>query len=409
MLLGIVLTIKQGLVHLHFFIMPDSLFFSCATAELGVVLLLLERVTVRRVVAAGAVMAAAMALRPAAIGLLPGLGIAVLLVWRRHPARAACFAGLLAASIFANAVIQPMAAALTGRPDAGAGKFSGFVLIGSAGFLLTPDMPTNQPVLRDRLAAALAPIRADWLAAQTIEERQEVLVRYQDDIIYEQAQPIACNPPPVDCTRAAVNDALRRLSVDAILDDPYGLMKEFTARLLADLPNTLTGDWEVSQENSLRVGRDSISGSTTGRLWLSSHHYDLTPHADDIAPDPLGMGAWLFRNHIAVNLAVLAGVLASIGWFVVAILRQRLGTELGAIGIAAVGFLGYHIFVCLLQVPIARYADPLTAWLVIDVGGCFLLIIRVLHRASWFGLWPPTRTGDLDPNTRNVPLSSINQ
>ncbi|MEA2754776.1 MAG: hypothetical protein QOJ54_1065 [Aliidongia sp.] len=393
MLLGIVLTLKQGLIHLHFFIMPDSLFFSCATAELGLALLLLERASIRRLGAAGVVMAAAMALRPAAIGLLPGLGIVALLVWRRHPARAACLAGLLAASIFANMLIQPMAALLTGRPDAGAGKFSGFVLIGSAGFLLTPDTPTSQPELRDRLVAALAPIRAAWIAAQTIEERRGVIIRTQDDVIYRHAQPIACNPPPLDCTRAAVNETLRRLSVDAILDDPYGMMTEFIARLTEDMPNTLAGDWEVSQENSLRVARDSMNGSTTGRLWLSSHRYDLTPRGDDVAPDPFGIGAWLFHHRVAINFTLLAGVMTSTGWFMVAMLRRRLGTELGAIGVSAMGFLGYHIFVCLLQVPVARYSDPLTAWLLIDIGGCFLLVIRGLSRTGWFGLRIPTRTG----------------
>jgi hypothetical protein len=374
--IGVVLTVKQGLVLAHMNLLPDSLFFSCATVALGAAVLVLERPRPAWVLTLGAALALAMALRPAAIGLLPGLGLVPLLLWARHRPAAIGLAALLAAGFFANLPAQHLAESLTGRAGAGAGKFSGFVLIGSAGFLLTPETPTDQPALRDALAAALAPIRADWLAAETLDAKRQVVIEDQDKIIYGSAQPIACHPPPKDCTRAAVDAALRGLALDAIRADPWGMATEFAAKAEEDAANTLSGDWLVRQDAALAGSRASLAGSTVAREQLADQPWDLDPRADTMAPDPLGFGRLLYRQRAVVNAVLLAAALAVSLWFLAALLRRRRDPETQALGVAALGFLGYHGFVCILEVPIFRYAEPLAAWYLLSLGGGLSLALR---------------------------------
>jgi hypothetical protein len=380
--LGVVLTLKQGLIETHFTLLPDSLFFSCVTAELGLALLLLRRASPRRLCMAGAVISAAMLLRPAAIGLLPGLGIVVALIGLKQPRRAGILVALLAASVFANALMQPVVTLMTGQANAGAGKFSGYVLMGSAGFLLTPDTPTTQPELRDRLVTALAPIRAAWVAADTTAKRIDILLRYQDLVIYQYAVPIACQITPKSCNQFHNDMVLRDLALDAIRHDPRGMLQEIIAKLNMDRTETLAGSWHILQEHSFTVARDSMERRATGRAWLSKHPYDLTPHADEIAPDPFGSGVALDRNGFMVNALILALAITSVGWFLLAATTGRLGNELAALGVAATGFLAYHVFVCLLQVPNPRYSEPLSAWFLLTLGGAALLALRGL--AQWF-------------------------
>jgi hypothetical protein len=374
--IAVLLTVKQGPAVAHMTLLPDSLFFSCATVALAAAILTLEAPRPGRLFLLGGTLALAMALRPAAIGLLPGLGLVPLLLWPKNRTAALGLAALLAAGLCANLPAQRFAAALTGRENAGAGKFSGFVLIGSAGFLLTPQTPTDQPVLRDELVGALVPIRAAWLAAQTLDEMRVVLGEDQDRIIYDYAQPIACHPPPMDCTRAAVDEALRRLSIDAIRADPAGMAEEAAVKLLADVTDTLSGDWEVHQEQALAGSRASLAGSRAVKRDLAGQHWDLDARSNSFVPDPLGLGPLLYARRGDVNIVILAAALASFSWFLAALLRCRLGPETGALGVAALGFLAYHIFLCILEVPIFRYAEPLTAWYLLSLGGGLSLALR---------------------------------
>jgi hypothetical protein len=374
--LGIVLTMKLGLIELHFVIMPDSLFFSCATAELGLALLLLDRASTRRLGAAGAVLAVAMLLRPAAIGLLPGLAVVAALVWRQRPRAAGLLVALLLASLFANALVQPLAAAITGQPDAGSDKFSGFVLIGSGGFLLTPDTPTSQPELRDRLVTVLAPLRAAWSAARTIAAERDIIVPGQDEIIYRIATPAVCAAPIAACLRPETDAAFRSLALDAIRHDPQGMLAEFVAKLDEDAAETLSGAWLSTPRHSLVTARDSLEQSPVGRAWQSAYHYDLALRDGTLAPDPFDLGTRLYQGRALVNAVILIGTLAAIMAGLAAAIRRRLGTELAGLGVAAAGFLGYHVFVCLIEVPLVRYAEPLTAWFLLSLGGGVLLVLR---------------------------------
>lgn len=373
---GVLLTVKQGLVLAHLTLLPDSLFFSCATMALAAAILVLERCSLLRLVALGAAIFAAMALRPASIGLLPGLALVPLLLWPRSRPASIGLAALLAASLLANLPGRGAAELMTGRAGAGAGKFAGFVLIGSAGFLLTSDTPTDQPALRDELVTALAPIRNAWLAAQTLDQKRRVLIEDQDRIIYSFAQPIACHPPPKDCTRAEVDDALRRLSIDAIRADPAGMATEFAAKAEEDGLNTLGGEWLVGQENVLANARASLARSSVVAARLPGYRWDLEQRAEAVAPDPFGFGGVLNGHRTVVNAVILAATLASFAYFLTALLRRRLDPEARVLGVAALGFLGYHGFVCILEVPIFRYAEPLAAWYLLSLGGVSSLALR---------------------------------
>ncbi len=373
---GGVLTVKQGLVLAHLTLLPDSLFFSCATLALAAALLVLDRSSVLRLAALGAAVFAAMALRPAAIGLLPGLGLVPLLLWPRSRPAAIGLAALLVASLGANLPGQAAAEFMTGRAGAGAGKFAGFVLIGSAGFLLTQDTPSDQPALRDELVTALAPIRSAWLAAATLDQKRLVLIEDQDPIIYNHAQPIACHPPPKDCTRAEVDASLRRLSIEAIRADPTGMALEFAARAEEDGLNTLGGEWLVGQENALANARGSLAHSSVVAARLPGYRWDLAPRAETVAPDPVGLGRVFDAYRAGINAVILTAALVSSLWFLTAAFRRRLDLPTSALGVAALGFLGYHSFVCILEVPIFRYAEPLAAWYLLSLGGALSLAIR---------------------------------
>jgi hypothetical protein len=413
---GILIIAKDGLNSLHVAILSDSITVSLSLLVVAVFMRQLKRPTARSAVPLFLLLFAALAVRPATAYLLV-LGVLVaIIVYRRAKAPAvAMIAAVVTAAIAQPLLVQAtqtmLASAATDRyvmsiwsgqngptPYWGgkmraSGTQSGYMLFLQVRLGLQANQRSAYPEDTRELAQALAGEREQFFNARSWRAKYATFESGYSALTTKTTV-ARLHPQEIASVDGWIfqEELLGRLAVETIRNAPEHMLLITCLKLGTALTERMLGNWAIGRE-------EPYVASPAASHW--ARRYGVTA-TGMVASPAKSLSAQVERFRPLLVWSTSAVAVLGVVLLPLVILGRVRRPELVVLAVLSAAFLGYTLMVCLVQAPIWRYGEAISAIGLACLFGWLWFMGTALtrsskHRASW----------GLAPNSSRTPRAPI--
>lgn len=381
-LVGAALVAKDGLLLLHIYIGPDSLFFSMLTLHLAFGLRLANRISPATLIACVLFWTLAYLLRPSALGIWPGVFVLVLswLVAKRWKP-AVALALLMGAALSVNGIAAKIVGAYYKVDNAVTADVAGTSLFATIGFILKPDTPVSLPTLRDALLPGLADIQREYETAEGWDARYRVINQHYNTVAYAVGLPVtqkwSQDTFGTAYTFQQIDRQLLQFCFEVIKAEPAAFAEITAIKMAWQFRQVMTASWRGWFSNTFENTRKNMERDRQARIYVERFHYSFTMPDDRVVLNPFGLKKFADKHRVILNSAVtLSALLLSLLWLAQIWRRPEPQGPALAGAFAAGALLSYCVVVALVQDPLHRYQESVVAYSLVSLATVIVLASR---------------------------------